>query len=153
MPTAEHRPDPPAFRTPDRLAARPRALFVYGSLLFPEVWHALLGWVPASTPAAVDGWRVAALPGQVYPVLVPAGAVARGRLVTGLTLPEWRVVDAFEDDFYELRRLTTRDGRPGWAYVADGTVEVRADDWDARHFGTRELAAFVARCGDWRPPG
>ena len=53
----------PSGRT-DRLSVAPEALFVYGSLLIPEVLQALLGRVPDRT---AGGWRVAALAGRRYP--------------------------------------------------------------------------------------
>jgi hypothetical protein len=37
------------------LAADPAALFVYGTLTFPEVLQVLLGRVPASEPVSVAG--------------------------------------------------------------------------------------------------
>src|SRR6266487_644351 len=94
---------------PGRLSAGSEALFVYGSLLFPEVMRVLLGRIPAGLPASVAGWRVAALPGRVYPALVPGETVAKGQLISDLTPADWRLLDAFEDDVYELRRLTLTD--------------------------------------------
>ncbi|WP_204030831.1 gamma-glutamylcyclotransferase family protein [Sinosporangium siamense] len=131
--------------SPDRLAEAPEALFVYGSLLFPEVLLALLDRVPVGVPTVVDGWRVAELAGHSYPVLVPASSSARGRIITGLGMDEWRVIDAFEDEFYELHRLTTTDGRVCWAYAATVPPEnVTAGDWDMEYFSDHYLADFVA---------
>ncbi|SRR6266545_574497 len=128
----------------------PEALFVYGSLLFPEVIHVLLGRVPASTPAAVVGWRVAALPGRVYPALVAGEALARGQLVTDLTSAEWRLLDAFEDDVYELRRITLTDGGHGWAYVCADHTDAAAHDWDINTFEHDHLIDYLKRCAAWR---
>ena len=50
----------------------PDALFVYGTLMFPEVLEVLLGRTPEMAPAALDGWRAAALADRVYPGLVAA---------------------------------------------------------------------------------
>src|SRR6266498_2413442 len=125
------------------------ALFVYGSFRFPEVVRALLGRVPPTAPAAVGGWRVAALPGQVYPGLVPGEGSAAGLLMTGLTAAEWRILDDFEGEAYELRCLTLTDGRRGWAYVwLDGSAA--PGGWDAELFAARHLAAFVEGCIAWR---
>jgi gamma-glutamylcyclotransferase (GGCT)/AIG2-like uncharacterized protein YtfP len=126
------------------------ALFVYGTLQFPEVLEALLGRVPTTRPATVLGWRVAALPGRVYPALVPADKSANGLLVAGLTPGEWEVIDAFEDDLYELRRLTLIDGQHGWAYVWKANEPASPDDWDSERFGERDLEAYADRCRRWR---
>jgi gamma-glutamylcyclotransferase (GGCT)/AIG2-like uncharacterized protein YtfP len=129
----------------DRLATAPDHLFAYGTLQFPEVLEALLGRIPVSTPASVPGWRAAALERRVYPGLVPANGTATGLLLTGLTRKEWRTLDDFEDDHYDLRRLRLADGQHGWAYVWP-VAEVLAENWSAADFAARHLAVYTARC-------
>jgi gamma-glutamylcyclotransferase (GGCT)/AIG2-like uncharacterized protein YtfP len=126
-------------------------LFVYGTLRFPDVLRAILGRVPDLTPATARGWRVAALLGRRYPGLVvdPDGCAA-GLLLTGLTADEQRILDAFEDDLYDLRRLPLDGGRHGWAYVWTADAEVAADDWDPERFTEQHLSAYVGRCVGWR---
>ncbi|HEV7933056.1 MAG TPA: gamma-glutamylcyclotransferase family protein [Actinomadura sp.] len=150
--TAPRSPQPtsqPCGRT-DRLSAAPEALFVYGSLQFPDVLIALIGRVPDHSPTAAKGWRTAALPERVYPGLTPADGTAGGYLLTGLTAEEWRVLDAFEDTVYELQRLDLTDGRHGWAYVCDPNAEVLSEDWSAEEFTREHLPAYVQRCAAWR---
>jgi len=131
-------------------ALEAEALFVYGSLLFPEVLRILIGRVPDRTPATALGWRVAALPDRAYPVLVPGEDTVAGQLITGLSADEWRILDAFEDPVYELHRLTLADGRQGLAYVssdADGTLP---EDWSTESFAAHGLAAYLESCAAWR---
>jgi len=139
----------PAGQT-NRLPADSEALFVYGTLLFPDVLQVLLGRVPNRTVAAAAGWRVAALAGRRYPGLVPGDGQASGMLITGLTPDEWRVLNAFEDNVYELRRLTLTDARHGWAYVYSDDREVLTDDWDAERFAAEHLPSYVQACAAWR---
>jgi gamma-glutamylcyclotransferase (GGCT)/AIG2-like uncharacterized protein YtfP len=127
----------------------PEALFVYGSLQFPEVLFTLIDRVPDHQPATAEGWRVAALPGQVYPGLVEGETTARGYLLTDLTPSEWRVVDAFEDPLYELKRVELVDGGHGWAYACKPD-DVEPDDWSAEEFEAQHLPAYVERCAAWR---
>jgi gamma-glutamylcyclotransferase (GGCT)/AIG2-like uncharacterized protein YtfP len=127
-----------------------RALFVYGSLLFPDVLRAVLGRVPDRTPATAVGWRAAALRGRLYPGLVPGDTTATGLLITGLTPDEWRVVDAFEDEAYELRRLALADGHVGWTYVWCDEAQVSPHAWDPELFARRDLSAYVQGCLAWR---
>ncbi|PRX92140.1 gamma-glutamylcyclotransferase family protein [Allonocardiopsis opalescens] len=137
--------------SPDRPAARPDTLFAYGTLRFPAVLRALLDRVPAHEPARVAGWRALALPGRVYPVLAAGGGTAEGLLLHGLTPPEWRVVDAFEDaDLYDLRRLTTTDGRHGWCYVSLPGVVAGPEAWSAERFAAVHLPGYVEHCAQWR---
>ncbi|MEV0292711.1 gamma-glutamylcyclotransferase family protein [Nocardia sp. NPDC050710] len=132
-----------------RLAGPSDALFVYGTLQFPEVLVELIGRCPASVPAQVPGWRVAALPGRIYPGLVPdPDTVARGVVLSGLDAGEWAVLDGFEDDEYDLR-LIHPGGERAWTYV--WTAEVTSHDWHPSEFAATHLPAFAARCGRWRP--
>jgi gamma-glutamylcyclotransferase (GGCT)/AIG2-like uncharacterized protein YtfP len=133
-----------------RLTTGPVSLFAYGTLQFPEVLTALLDRVPAHTPGAVAGWRAAALPSLNYPGLVAAGGTVRGVLLSGLTAREWRIIDAYEDDRYELERLALTDGRYGWAYLYARDGEVLPHDWSADEFAERHLAAFARQCRAWR---
>ncbi|SFP73655.1 Gamma-glutamyl cyclotransferase, AIG2-like [Actinomadura madurae] len=128
----------------------PEALFVYGSLQFPEVLFALIDRVPDHEPVAAEGWRVTTLPGRVYPGLVPARTTATGYLLTGLTPQEWQVLDAFEDPVYELVRVDLADGRHGWTYACNEGADVGPDDWSPEHFETQHLPAYVIRCEAWR---
>ncbi|MFH8371610.1 GNAT family N-acetyltransferase [Streptomyces sp. NPDC018031] len=139
---------PAAFGVPDEgLRAAPGELFAYGSLQFPEVLRPLLGRVPESRPAALPGWRAAELADRLYPGLVPAaGDSAPGRLLTGLTVRERELLDAFEDDEYHLRRLPLAGGRAAWTYVWR-CGDVRDGTWSADAFRARHLADFTARCG------
>src|SRR5262249_1052075 len=140
-PTANRSPQQtsrPIGRT-GRLSADPEALFVYGTLTFPDVLYALLGRVPDRAPATAAGWRVATLKGRVYPGLAPGDRTVNGFLLTGLSASEWKVVDAFEDVEYELSRLTLTGGQHGWAYIYRHPEAVCAEDWNAEHFSTHEL--------------
>jgi gamma-glutamylcyclotransferase (GGCT)/AIG2-like uncharacterized protein YtfP len=137
--------------TPGRsLPPAPAALFAYGTLRFPDVLVALLGRVPEHTPAIAEGWRVAALDGRIYPVLVPGEGAAGGVLISGLTAEEWRVIDAYEDDFYALELLTLVDGRQGWAYLTRDRTAALPVDWSPGDFTTRHLPAFTGACRAWR---
>lgn len=123
-------------------------LFTYGTLQFDAVLRALLGRIPERTEDSAPGWRAAALAGRLYPGLVAApGATVGGLLLTGLSDEEWAVLDAFEDEEYDLREIGLASGRRAWTYVwAAGDVEEA--DWDAARFAARHLPAYAARCVD-----
>ncbi|MEV6276142.1 gamma-glutamylcyclotransferase family protein [Nocardia sp. NPDC051832] len=123
-------------------------LFVYGTLLFPEVLTVLLGRCPRRAPAELPGWRVAVLPDRVYPGLVadPAG-VAAGMVLSGLSPAEWAVLDHFEDDEYDLRPVDLATG-PAWTYV--WTAAALPELWCSADFAATHLAAFLPRCEQWR---
>ncbi|WP_433710105.1 gamma-glutamylcyclotransferase family protein [Nocardia sp. CA-084685] len=132
-----------------RSLAHDDRLFVYGTLQFPEVLIELIGRCPDSVAAELTGWRAAALPGRVYPGLVPAaGAVAQGVVLSGLDAGEWAVLDAFEDDEYELRQVGPGPVASTWTYV--WTSAVAQNDWCAQRFAAEHLDLFVAGCAEWR---
>lgn len=154
-----------------RVSTTEHALFVYGTLQFPEVLLPLLGRCPDLAPVELTGWRAAALPGRVYPGLVSSvRATVRGVVLSGLSAGEWAVLDAFEDDEYDLRPVDFGDdpgarwGRrpenpdlagtarsaPGvvWTYV--WTADVTPHDWRAEEFAAEHLTVFATRCAGWR---
>jgi gamma-glutamylcyclotransferase (GGCT)/AIG2-like uncharacterized protein YtfP len=137
----------PASRLDRFLPLGSMALFTYGTLLFPEVLRALLGRVPQSQPASAAGWRVAALENRSYPGLVEApGEIAHGRLLTGLSGDEWRLLDNFEDRKYELRQVALLSGQNSLAYVWVDDAEACPNTWDAQSFALIHLSAYVERC-------
>jgi len=133
-----------------RLSEGRAALFVYGSLLFPEVRAALFQRQPLAAAATGHGWRVAELKDRNYPGLVTAECSVEGLLLTDLTAAEWRMIDAFEDELYDLQELSLVGDQHGWSYVCAQTQDVEPSDWDAELFAARHLARYVARCTSWR---
>ncbi|GAB3280827.1 hypothetical protein GCM10027589_07910 [Actinocorallia lasiicapitis] len=120
-------------------------VFAYGTLRFPDVLSALLGRVPEMSPASVAGWRVAALPGRVYPGLVAApGSLACGDVLTGLSDGELDLLHAYEDVEYATAVLELTDGRSALAYLWKG--EALPADWD---FAAFDLAAYLPGCVSW----
>jgi gamma-glutamylcyclotransferase (GGCT)/AIG2-like uncharacterized protein YtfP len=125
-------------------------LFAYGTLQFAEVLAVLLGRVPHSEPAAVTGWRAAALAGRSYPGLVAAHSTTTGVVLAGLGRREVEIIDDFESGPYDLRPLALVDGRIAWAYVWTDPAAVLPADWSSAEFAERTLADFVLRCREWR---
>lgn len=103
--------------------------------------------------ARVSGWRAVQLPDRPYPALVPSDDAREevdGLLIERLEPTEWRVLDDFEDDVYELSPLPLVDGRIGWAYVCLDQADVLAELWDYEAFAENDLADYVGRCREWR---
>ncbi|MEU6350156.1 gamma-glutamylcyclotransferase family protein [Streptomyces sp. NPDC047072] len=135
-----------------RFAQGPNVLFCYGTLRFGDVLQALLGRIPERVPASAPGYRAAALQGRVYPGLIVCanGSSAPGVALTDLSSDEWRILDAFEDERYDLREVALSTGGSGLAYIWPGG-DVRTEDWDAEDFERQHLAAYAARCARIAP--
>lgn len=75
-----------------------------------------------------------------------SGVGAHGLLLRGLSAREWRILDDFEDDAYELCALPL-DIAPheAWAYIWAAPDQVRADTWEAEVFAARQLDAYAER--------
>lgn len=77
---------------------------------------------------------------------LPGTNDVHGRILTDLIAKEWRTIDAFEDDMYELRRLTLTDGQQGWPiYVRNGPRNLlasRKNEWLA----AEQLHRYLERC-------
>ncbi|MGY5131954.1 gamma-glutamylcyclotransferase family protein [Streptomyces nigrescens] len=144
-------PTPATGSRRDHLSSDATALFVYGTLQFDAVLEALLGRIPKRAMASAPGWRAAALEGRVYPGLVAAPrSVAPGLRLTDLSRREWGILDAFEDDRYDLREVELTSGGRGLAYVwPDG--DVRDENWEAKQFEARHLQEYAARCARIAP--
>ncbi len=76
--------------------------------------------------------------------------MAEGLLLEGIQAEEWRLLDDFEDDVYDLAPLTLVDGRIGWAYVCVSHEDASTESWDGEAFSRRHLAAYLENCRAWR---
>lgn len=96
---------PPATVSVFPLTMAAASCFVYGSLLAPEVLHALLGRVPTHKPALLRGFRRYALRDRAYPgvVRVPESAApdafVHGNVLLNLAPREAHLLDLFEDEY------------------------------------------------------
>lgn len=73
----------------------------------------------------------------------------RGHLVSSCR-SEWAVLDAFEDNPYDLRNVTPASGGPGLAYIWPDD-KIRDEDCDAGQFMVRHLKEFADRCARIAP--
>ncbi len=89
-------------------------LFVYGTLLDPELLRRILGRDIRRLrmrPASAGGVRKMRVKGRAYPTLRPdAGATVDGRLVEGLTAGDMARLGRYEGPEYRLVDLDVRLG-------------------------------------------
>lgn len=128
-------------------------LFVYGTLMVPELVEALTGLRPRSQPAVLHGFERRAVRGEVYPAIVPArGARVQGRLLDRLPSPRLAFLDAFEGPEYRrsARQVTLADGRRVrawcWHWAPARRRELEAGPWDEGAFRCDALPGYLRRC-------
>lgn len=89
-------------------------LFCYGTLVIPEILHAVCGRSFPFKKASLQDYRCLLVGGQAYPGIRPeAGAVTRGVLYQGLTPRDLIKLDRYEGDMYRRSSLAVSlaDGR------------------------------------------
>jgi gamma-glutamylcyclotransferase (GGCT)/AIG2-like uncharacterized protein YtfP len=127
----------------------PETLFVYGTLMVPDVLNALLGRLPLHCEALLEGYRRYTIQGECYPAIVNnPGANVRGLLLSGLTKSDVETLDDYEGDAYvRAQVIVAVDGKPTQAncYVWRSQSDVRLGNeaWDLETFRTRHLADYL----------
>jgi gamma-glutamylcyclotransferase (GGCT)/AIG2-like uncharacterized protein YtfP len=89
-------------------------VFTYGTLMFPEVWQAVVGRQFKSMEATAPGFAIYRVVDAVFPGIVKAGDDDAVQGVVYLDVDDASVarLDTFEDTFYERQAL--------WLRCADG---------------------------------
>jgi gamma-glutamylcyclotransferase (GGCT)/AIG2-like uncharacterized protein YtfP len=133
-------------------------VFVYGTLLFPEVRRALLGREPATARAELRGYARYAIrsPGfEPFPVIVAeADAWVQGLLLGDLNHDEVDCLDCFENVagglYHKLVLSVSSESRQIQGVVAYAAgprlVESIAEPWDPASFRRQGLSSFMRRC-------
>ena len=81
-------------------------LFAYGTLMCPDILHAVCGSAPQGIPALLRGYSRRRVIGETYPALIaqPHGEV-HGILYPIASTEAWVRLDRFEGDMYERREV------------------------------------------------
>lgn len=138
-------------------------LFVYGTLMFPEIRSALVRREFETFPAVLQGYRRSAvvLAGRapVPGIVVDETASVTGLVLRGVDRKSLWIFDTFEgvkDGLYTRLRVTVKDGEgkavEALTYVSGPAVrEMLKEDWDPESFRRRHLVAYRRRIiAAWR---
>lgn len=128
-------------------------VFTYGTLMFPEVWKAVVGREFETVEGSTDGFAVFRVRDAVFPGIAEAsGGAVRGVVYVDVDQDSIERLDKFEDDFYERRSIwiTCDDGRrlAADAYVVpDANRGVLTDEiWNPDSFvASGGLEHFINR--------
>jgi gamma-glutamylcyclotransferase (GGCT)/AIG2-like uncharacterized protein YtfP len=117
-------------------------VFTYGTLMFPEVWRAVVGREFATVEGTAGGFAAYRVRAAVFPGIVVARMSDKVRGVVYLDVDDSSLarLDIFEDDFYERQPLeiVCEDGhvRQANAYVVPAHRRTLLTDepWDRDQF-------------------
>lgn len=125
-------------------------VFTYGSLMFDEVWRAVVARTGPSVPGQLIGYEAWKIAGQTFPGLTPApGRQVNGRIWQGITETELARLDGFESGIYDRQMIPVqaKDGTtlPCWVYVVrpDSRTLLLPEPWDCDEFARLHLRDFL----------
>lgn len=132
-------------------------VFVYGTLMYPEVLRALIKRVPEHQKAIIHGFQRYGIRGQVFPAIIHSSsqAAVQGILLYRLTPDEMDVFDEFEGDEYykvsvEAMPLVEDNAAPSNASVYVWQDSLRSllleSPWDPEAFREKHLQPYVGMC-------
>ncbi|MGV1099628.1 gamma-glutamylcyclotransferase family protein [Thiovibrio sp. JS02] len=132
--------------------------FAYGTLQLAEVMTLATGRILAGEPSVLEGFRRCAIRNESYPGLRgEAGCRTDGILYREVDEKFLVLLDAFEGEQYERRQVLVRtaDGQslPAHVYVTapDFLSCLSGEGWELAFFRRKQLAAFLASHGGFRP--
>lgn len=129
-------------------------VFTYGTLMFDDVWRAVVGRLNASLPGQLGGYEAWKIAGQVFPGMAPAtGHEVSGRVWQKVTDEELKRLDAFESGIYHREMINVKTAGGGidcWVYLmrADCRSLLLPEPWDREEFRRLHLATYLASGAD-----
>jgi gamma-glutamylcyclotransferase (GGCT)/AIG2-like uncharacterized protein YtfP len=123
-------------------------LFVYGTLMLPEVMHAVSGYHGPGEHAILNRYRRRLVAGEVYPAIVEAaGETVDGLVYRGLDGRQLARLDRFEGEMYRrvgVEVLVDAVAVQAQVYVLEPRFRHRLTDrpWSLQDFAESGLRRF-----------
>jgi gamma-glutamylcyclotransferase (GGCT)/AIG2-like uncharacterized protein YtfP len=118
-------------------------VFTYGTLMFPEVWQAVVGKSFAAVNGKARDYAVYRVKDAVFPgMIAEPGSAVTGVLYLDVDDESVARLDRFEDDFYERQVLwiecDDREKRDAEAYIVPPFNQsmLTSELWDRETFRT-----------------
>ena len=123
-------------------------IFVYGSLLFPEITKKLTEKSFKTLPATLQGYKMYCVKGCDYPAIFQQkDAVTNGLLLKNVDDLSLDIISFYEGDEYEKRQVSVNsDGKSATAltFVWVNKNDLLDDeDWDLQHFEKTSLEYYL----------
>jgi gamma-glutamylcyclotransferase (GGCT)/AIG2-like uncharacterized protein YtfP len=135
-------------------------VFVYGTLLWPEVQRRITGKIFPGRPATLLGYRRGLVRGETYPSVQPAlDCSVPGMLLSGVDRPSLLRLDAYEGSDYERLKVQVRDENeqqlvPCWLWLLRPELQdrVSTSPFDLARFVERDWPAFLRNYPGFQTP-
>ncbi len=126
----------------------PPRVFVYGTLMVPEIVRAVLAESFVGKAARLPGYARYRMRGVVYPgVVAAAESEVIGLLYEPVSAQHWRLLDAYEGEQYQRRVVQVQVGeavvQAGCYVVAPESFSLLTESpWDLEEFTRSHAARF-----------
>lgn len=123
-------------------------IFVYGTLMYPEVQKVIAGEEMSGVDAILPGYKRVKLRDRDYPGIIPCEASqVQGKILLEVRKEIIQLFDNFEGDEYMQAQVLVQAGSRGfnaltyqWAGGADSIVDSL---WDMHDFERNKLLSFL----------
>jgi hypothetical protein len=127
-------------------------LFAYGTLMVPAIIEQVIGRVPHSEVAHIEGFQRFRVKDRTFPGILRSGSPrdrVEGLLYFDLSPAEWKFLNDYEDDFYTLEKIPARtplETRDSLAYLVppEAVHVLSSQAWDLLHFTQHHLSSYLA---------
>jgi gamma-glutamylcyclotransferase (GGCT)/AIG2-like uncharacterized protein YtfP len=127
-------------------------IFVYGSLMFDDVWGRIVHHRYEKKPALLPGYKRLSVKGESYPGLVKSfNSSVDGEIYFNVTAQDIRRLDKFEGSYYKKIPVTVI-AEYGHAHKASTYLFIRhkrrllsTRSWDPLRFQAKYLSKFITR--------
>jgi len=119
-------------------------IFVYGSLLFDDVWQRIIKTEYVKQQAQLPGYRRVTVRGQPCPALIKSPkCVTSGQIIFNVKQSDMKLLDQFEGDHYVRKPVTVISfGKPRKAQVylfkRKYIYMLSNQEWDSHKFADKK---------------
>ena len=126
-------------------------LFIYGTLMFDDVWQRLIKKQYQTQSATLKGFRRFSIKNQTYPGIVKSRHhKVEGLLVMNLSSRDLRKLDYFEGRYYKRTRVSVNTSSTGkkraYTYIMKNRFRklLENKDWDVDDFVKNRMNEFIS---------
>jgi len=123
-------------------------IFVYGTLLFPEILKSLTGKSFKTSPAVLPGYKIHKVKDNNYPAIIQYNdSITTGLIIENMDDLSFRIISFYEGDEYTKRKLNVvanNESVGALAFVWVKETDLLAEkEWDLSDFKQKHLGYYL----------